>query len=178
MGDGSHSAGLLDEPAMGRKVGKPLTQRLSDWLSDFWENSSLALVFSVFVVMRAMDRVFSKRVSDRMANYTLMYYNVLWPIGVQVMQVLMCAGWVWYQRVKVKDKRYGWSFFHPTATIATTAGAAYPQWRLALFSFWDQLNAALTGIPSPYITQAPSLVALTRHSPLACSPHTPQPSRP
>ena len=36
------------------------------------DNSTLAIVFGVFVVMRAMDRVFSKRVVDRMANYQLM----------------------------------------------------------------------------------------------------------
>jgi len=49
--------------------------------------------------------------------------------------------------------RYGFSFFMPSATIATVAGRAYPQWRLALFSLWDQLNAAITGLPSPYISQ-------------------------
>jgi hypothetical protein len=56
------------------------------------------LVFTVFVVLRAADRVFSKRVTDKMANYQLMYYNVLWPIGVQAMQIIVCAGWVLYHR--------------------------------------------------------------------------------
>ena len=32
-----------------------------------------------------------------------------------------------------------------------SAHGAYPQWRLALFSFWDQLNAILTSLPSPFI---------------------------
>ena len=109
--------------------------------------------FIVFVVMRAMDRVFSKRVVDRMANYQLMYFNILWPIGVQVAQVAMCLAWVWYQRFSLRDLRYDLSFFLPHASIATIAGGAYPQWRLALFSFWDQLNAVVTGIPGPYISQ-------------------------
>lgn len=123
------------------------------WEQITWENSKLGVVFSVFVVMRAMDRVFSKRVADRMANYTLMYFNILWPIGVQIAQVFMCLGWIWYQRSVLGDKRYGLSFFSPTATIATAAGVSFPQWRLALFSVWDQLNAVITGIPSPFISQ-------------------------
>jgi len=110
-------------------------------------------VFIIFVVMRAMDRVFSKRVVDRMANYQLMYFNILWPIGVQVAQVFICLCWVCYHRYSVGDLRYGLSFFLPSAAIATAAGQPYPQWRLALFSLWDQLNAAITGIPSPYISQ-------------------------
>lgn len=81
------------------------------------------------------------------------YYNVLWPIGVQIMQVLMCICWVCYQRYRLHDHRYGLSFFLPSASIATAAGVAYPQWRIALFSFWDQLNAIITGIPGPYINQ-------------------------
>ena len=123
------------------------------WEELTWENSKLAVIFAVFVVMRAMDRVFSKRVVDRMANYQLMYFNILWPIGVQVAQVLMCLAWVCYHRYSLGDLRYGLSFFLPSAAIATAAGRPYPQWRLALFSLWDQLNAAITGIPSPYISQ-------------------------
>jgi len=144
----SHSVWRMPEEA------PTLRQRIREAKARLtWDNCSLAVVFSLFVVMRAADRVFSKRVADRMANYQLMYYNVLWPIGVQVMQVLVCAGWVLYHRYRVGDKRYGWSFFLPGASIATVAGTAYPQWRLALFSFWDQLNAVITGIPSPYISQ-------------------------
>ena len=105
------------------------------------------------MVLRAADRVFSKRVADKMANYTLMYYNILWPIGVQFMTILVSGCWVLYHRYRLHDRRYGWSFFLPGASIATVAGTSYPQWRLALFSFWDQLNAAVTGIPSPYISQ-------------------------
>ena len=58
--------------------------------------------------MRAMDRVFNKRVTDRMvrhnlcicmgaatkpchlqANYLVMYTNIFWPIGVQLMTYAM-----------------------------------------------------------------------------------------
>ena len=123
------------------------------WEQLTWENTELAMVFILFVVMRAMDRVFSKRVVDRMANYQLMYYNILWPVGVQFAQLLMCLTWVLYQRYTLGDLRYDLSFFLPYATIATAAGQPYSQWRLALFSLWDQLNAAITGIPGPYISQ-------------------------
>ena len=115
-----------------------------------WENSQVAIVFMLFVTMRAMDRVFNKRVNDRMVNFQLMYVNIFWPIGVQIMTVMLCGAWVWYNRVKCGDKRYDSSFFFPSSPIAS-AGGAYPQWRLALFSFWDQLNAVITSLPSPFI---------------------------
>ena len=73
------------------------------WEQLTWENTELATVFILFVVMRAMDRVFSKRVVDRMANYQLMYYNILWPVGVQCAQFLMCLTWVLYQRYSLGD---------------------------------------------------------------------------
>ena len=112
----------------------------------------VAIVFVVFVVMRAMDRVFNKRVNDRMVNYQLMYVNVFWPIGVQIMTYVLCAAYVCYQRFHVGDASYSWSFFGPRASIATPSGR-YPQWRLACFSVWDQLNAMATGLPSPFIDQ-------------------------
>jgi len=57
---------------------------------------------------------------------------------------------VLYHRFHLKDKRYGLSFFLPGATIASACGA-FPQIRLAMFSFWDQLNALVTGLPAPFI---------------------------
>ncbi|KAL1520522.1 hypothetical protein AB1Y20_022099 [Prymnesium parvum] len=144
------SALILADP----KAEKSAKQKIKDAIVLLnWENSKLAIIFSLFVVMRAMDRVFSKRVADRMANYQLMYFNVLWPVGVQFFQILMCIAWVCYHRYRLGDTRYSWKFFLPGAAIATAAGTSYPQWRLGLFSFWDQLNAVITGIPTPYISQ-------------------------
>ena len=128
---------------------KPIAGTLH-YLRSLSSQADVIIVFVLFVLLRAMDRVFNKRVNDRMVNYQLMYTNVLWPIGVQIMTVVMCSAWVWYKRVRLGDKRYDWSFFLPTSTIACASGA-YPQWRLALFSFWDQLNAVITGLPSPFI---------------------------
>jgi len=124
-------------------------------LSELWclltsERSRVSVVFVLFVFLRGLDRVFSKRVSDRMANYNLIYFNVLWPIGIQAMQILLCAAWVLYHRYHLKDTRYGLSFFLPGASIASAYGA-FPQFRLAMFSFWDQLNALVTGLPAPFI---------------------------
>ena len=144
---------MLDDPLVERDSSAKKNAWAEAYEQLTWENSKLAVIFTLFVVMRAMDRVFSKRVVDRMANYQLMYFNILWPVGVQVAQVLVCLAWVAYQRYSLGDRRYGLNFFHPAATIATAAGLAYPQWRLALFSLWDQLNAAITGIPGPFISQ-------------------------
>ena len=92
----------------------------------------VGVIFIIFVVMRAMDRVFSKRVVDRMANYQLMYFNLLWPIGVQVASI--CLGWVLYQRFFCENSAI--CPFSATCSGATAAGTPYPQWRLALFSMW------------------------------------------
>eukprot|EP00966_Prymnesium_polylepis_P327420 7383307-Prymnesium_polylepis.1 len=124
------------------------TQQVRERLT--WEKCQLSVVFVLFVVLRAMDRVFNKRVIDRMKNYEIMYINIFWPIGVQLMTYALCGAWVAYHRYRLKDLEYGLSFFSPRATIATAHGA-YPQWRLALFSFWDQLNAIITSLPAPFI---------------------------
>jgi len=78
-----------------------------------------------------------------------MYVNVFWPIGVQMMTVLLCAAYVLCRRYQ-GDRRFDATFFLPRAEIATANGP-YPQWRLAFFSFWDQLNAIATSLPSPFI---------------------------
>ena len=114
------------------------------------EKSQVTLVFLLFVILRAMDRVVNKRVNDRMVNYQMSYVNIFWPIGVQFLTYCLCSCWVLYHRYVVGDRAYGLSFFMPHASIASARGA-YPQWRLALFSFWDQLNAILTSLPSPFI---------------------------
>ena len=154
----AEASGMPLIPQVGPRKGTGRREALRQsaarlWSQMTWENSQLSVIFILFVVMRAMDRVFSKRVVDRMANYQLMYFNVLWPIGVQIAQVAICLCWVCYQRFRLGDLRYNLSFFLPNAAIATAAGVPYPQWRLALFSMWDQLNAAITGIPGPYISQ-------------------------
>eukprot|EP00656_Telonema_subtile_P000900 TRINITY_DN10432_c0_g1_i2.p1 TRINITY_DN10432_c0_g1~~TRINITY_DN10432_c0_g1_i2.p1 ORF type:complete len:475 (-),score=73.71 TRINITY_DN10432_c0_g1_i2:119-1543(-) len=114
------------------------------------EKHAVPIVFIVFVVMRAMDRVFAKRVSDRMKNYQLLYINVLWPIGIQVITVVMVIGYIVYKRRVEKDVRYDWRFLLPGSAMASGTGAI-AMWRLGLFSIFDQLNAALTSLPAPFI---------------------------
>lgn len=142
------AAYMYDEALLGTS-GRPLAwRRIASYLT--WDRMQLTIVFTLFVILRAMDRVFNKRVADRMADYQLMYVNVFWPAGVQLMTILMVGMYVGYQRWQRGDKRYGLSFFFPGASIATARGP-YPQWRLSLFSFWDQLNAVITGLPSPFL---------------------------
>ena len=104
------------------------------------ETSSVFLSFLLFVVLRAMDRVFNKRVQDRMANYQLMYMNVLWPVGVQAMTIVISLIFV-SQRRRRGDYRYEYkTFFSPNVPSSLYEGPAVPQYRLALFSFWDQVR--------------------------------------
>ena len=79
-----------------------------------------------------------------------MYTNVFWPIGVQLMTYIMVAGYVCYMRYSEKDLRYDWRFFLPGASLASALGAI-PMWKFGMFSIFDQLNASLTNLPSPFI---------------------------
>ncbi|GMI62333.1 hypothetical protein ScalyP_jg5347 [Parmales sp. scaly parma] len=85
-----------------------------------------------------------------MVNYQLMYMNLLWPIGIQLMTILISIVFVWQMR-KQGEMQYDFTFFLPSSKIASKYGHV-PQWRLGLFSFWDQLNAVFTSIPGPYIS--------------------------
>merc|ERR1711871_765153 len=85
-----------------------------------------------------------------MANYQVMYTNIYWPIGVQAMTILMVLAYVLYKRYGEGNLRYDWRFFFPGAEIASAAGAV-PIYQLGLFSVFDQINASLTSLPSPFI---------------------------
>ncbi|GMI02621.1 hypothetical protein TrLO_g11475 [Triparma laevis f. longispina] len=145
-----------DRPITGREANQNPPARDSA-STEKTPKATVAIVFLLFVVLRAMDRVFNKRVQDRMVNYQLMYMNVLWPIGVQVMTVFMC--WIYVEQqnaAAVKaglPKPYDYSFFLPGARFASkrSPDGKYPQWRLGLFSFWDEVNAVFTSLPGPYI---------------------------
>jgi len=118
-----------------------------------WDDVAVPVVFFVFVVMRSLDRVFYKRVGDRMAAYQTIFSNIIWTIGVQVGTIVLCIGWVLWKRCVLKDKRYGWSFFCPRSAISTSSGAAVGQWRLVGFALFDQVSNLGTSLPSPFISQ-------------------------
>ena len=124
--------------------------RSSGGNSEKASKTTIGLVFTAFCVIRALDRVFNKRVQDRMVNYQLMYINVFWPIGVQLMTIILCMCYV-LQQNRAHPGTYDYTFFLPNSKFVSKNGA-YPQWRLGLFSFWDELNAVGTSLPGPYIS--------------------------
>ena len=78
---GSASVGLLnnlveEEPAEPKRDGgivgfvRSLT----------WERCQVGVIFTLFVILRAMDRVFNKRVNDRMVNYQIMVRKFPAPV--------------------------------------------------------------------------------------------------
>jgi len=75
---------------------------------------------------------------------------VLWPIGIQVITIIMVIGYIVYKRKVEKDDRYDWRFLLPGSVMASGTGAV-AMWRLGMFSIFDQLNAALTSLPAPFI---------------------------
>merc|ERR1719401_391618 len=62
----------------------------------------------------------------------------------------MLLGYIWMLRAR-GETQYNWRFFLPGNVAASTLGAV-PLYQLALFSIGDQINAAMSAPPSPYIT--------------------------
>jgi len=64
--------------------------------------------------------------------------------------MVMLMGYICLLRAQ-GHKQYNWRFFLPGNPMASSAGAV-PLYRLALFSFGDQINAAMVAPPSPFIS--------------------------
>ena len=77
--------------------------------------TQVAIVFAAFVVLRAMDRVFNKRVNDRMVNYQLMY------VLPQLQNCIAAATPLLHTRTACP----------PTATTTTFTAPAHPARPLA-----------------------------------------------
>jgi hypothetical protein len=111
------------------------------------------LVFTWFVVARALDRVFLNRVLKIMGPYRGALMNLYWPFFVQCMTAAISIGYVCKMRFVDKDKRYGLSWFLPWSPLASSQGRVPFYW-MALFSLYDQLNAAITVIPQIWLPEA------------------------
>merc|ERR1740130_13152 len=78
--------------------------------------------------------------------------SLYWPICMQVMTATVCAGYVLWKR-HLGDLSYGLGWFSPTSPLASSQGRV-PLYTMAIFSAYDQLNAAMTAIPQTYIPPA------------------------
>lgn len=116
------------------------------------ERFAVAIVFVSFVLMRALDRVFIQDVNVALQkpSYTLIWQNIIWPLAIQVMTVCMLLGYIVVMRSQ-GNKQYNLRFFLPGNPLASTMGAM-PMYQLALFSFGDQLNAALSGPAAAFVS--------------------------
>lgn len=118
----------------------------------FIQRFFVAIVFTVFVIMRALDRVFINRVSKIMDSYFNTLMALYWPICIQIMTAMICGGYVLRKRY-LGDKSYGIGWFSPLTPLASAQGRV-PLYTMAIFSVYDQLNAAMTAIPQSYIPPA------------------------
>jgi hypothetical protein len=128
---------------------KPKPKGWKAWVDKF----SLWIAFVVFVIMRAMDRIFLKRVNDYMVNYNFVLMSLFWPISMGILTFFVMIGYVSFRRWQTKDKRFGWRWFMPGSTAATAAGTAVAMWKLSLLSFFDQLNASIQAPAQAYLSQ-------------------------
>uniref|UniRef100_A0A7S2RJ52 Uncharacterized protein n=1 Tax=Mucochytrium quahogii TaxID=96639 RepID=A0A7S2RJ52_9STRA len=112
------------------------------------------VIFTFYTVMRAVDRVFSTRISKIMESpaYATVYSNIIFTLGLFCAQIICSLGYIAFQRFYKKDKRYGLGFFSPISPLASTTGR-YPQYLLFLFIIGDQLNTILLGWGAPRADQ-------------------------
>jgi len=131
---------LVDDVEAGPVEAKSLSQKGTVWI-----------VFTVFVTFRAADRVFLKDIGNSLQNptYNLIWANILWPLAIQLMTICMLLGYIAVQRYQ-GNMRYTWRFFLPGSDMASSRGAI-PLYQLALFSLGDQLNAAISAPPTPFV---------------------------
>jgi len=122
--------------------------------ADLWSRFSVPIVFASFVIMRAADRVFAKRVSDALLNptYNLVLWNMIWPLGVQLVTLAYLLPYILLLR-RSGLRQYSWRFLLPGNPLASSAGPV-PLLQLALFSLGDQLSSGAQGPASAFISQA------------------------
>lgn len=115
-----------------------------------WSRIAVPVVFTVFVVMRAVDRIFYKRVADRLVNYQL-FFSILVPFGTQAAIMILAVPYALYMRHVEKDERYTLlNFFAYRSSCASSFGP-FPQFILFMQSFYAQLGNTLTGFPTPFL---------------------------
>jgi hypothetical protein len=117
------------------------------------EKFAVPIVFTIFVVFRAADRVFMKAVNNALnqPDYNLVFSNIIWPFAMQIITMGMVSIYVINQRMS-GNKQYDCSFFLLGNKHASSMGAI-PTYMLALFSLGDQLNAALSSPASAFVSQ-------------------------
>lgn len=130
---------------------RTLRKRAADLADLLWQRGSVAIVFTVFVLLRSVDRVFFKRVNDRLANYQLFFAALLFPIGIQIVQTMLTVGYVLYFRFYVGDSRYTmWNFMRWRSPLACCRGA-FPQSILFYQSVIGQVGNAVTALPTAFL---------------------------
>lgn len=151
------------QPSLGRASARGIsslgeTRRALENVDDTderpgkYDKFAVPIVFVIFVVMRAMDRVFLKRVQNIMNSsaYNLILMNLIWPMAMLVPIMMAVLGYIGVMKWK-GDTRYNLRFFLPGNPLATSGGTIY-LYQLALFSFWDQVNATMSAPPGSYIS--------------------------
>lgn len=116
----------------------------------FKEKMLVPTVFVLFVLIRAMDRIFLYRVQKSMQNYTGIVMSLYWPPMVQLMCFFVSLGYVARMRYIDGDKSFNMRWFSPFSARASEQGPV-PQCWIAQFALWDQLNAIVSAPPGPFI---------------------------
>ena len=112
------------------------------------ERLAVPMMFTLYVVTKALDRVFIYRVQKSMASYSTILMSIYWPPGVCIacFLFLFCL-----QGVKsLGDGSNPLSWFSPFYVGASAQGPV-PQTWFMLIAFLDQINATFSAAPSPFI---------------------------
>jgi len=117
------------------------------------EKIAVPIVFTIFVVFRAADRVFMKALQNRLheTSYNLIFTSFIWPAAMQAITFCMVFGYIGIQRYQ-GNRGYSCGFFKLNQPLASSTGPI-PTYMLALFSLGDQLNAAMSAPCGAFVSQ-------------------------
>eukprot|EP00123_Amoebidium_parasiticum_P017004 comp23675_c0_seq1/m.40527 comp23675_c0_seq1/g.40527 ORF comp23675_c0_seq1/g.40527 comp23675_c0_seq1/m.40527 type:complete len:511 (-) comp23675_c0_seq1:577-2109(-) len=129
--------------------------RLVASFKSFWSsvplNYRLAFVFAVYVVTRSIDRVFLKRVNDRMTNYNMLYTGLIWPVVMGTVKFMAGLVYVAYMRYLEGRREYTLAWASPSSKLASPVGP-FPQWTIGRLAFIDQVSSIVTTLPAPFLS--------------------------
>jgi len=119
-----------------------------------WNDIAVPVVFTVFVVMRAFDRVINKRIADILGQpaYNNVYSNIVFPIGGLIGQGLLSLGYIAFMRYYHKVNKYDFWFYSPKWKYASNKGA-YWQVPLLILALMQNLSNLTNGISTAFLSQ-------------------------
>ena len=138
-----------------------ITDQVKAKVQDVYKKYTVAVVFTVFIVLRACDNVFMKRLSFAPTPYFQVFVNLIWPFFITVMFGFWTCIYICWKRFYEKDERYGPGFlwiYTPLRTEKTPEQLKQIKWYLRpgfrflfLVILQQQFSNVFSSAPQTYL---------------------------